>query len=254
MYLNESALNVIMKKSQLFRENSKINKPIQQLNQRSVALTDNTKGAILINYLKDHFGLKVVTTRDQKELASIKNGVISIRANEDGTRMSEGEILQHSIHEFTHLALASFRMKDPDGYTSMITRFGKIIEQMYSQPKQNEYYIRSFEEIDNDNIHYPTRIDKIEEKIIRYLTNTPEFVSIDEQNFGKEELKNYIDRGFGTLIGAGDLHLTDYDKFNSIEWLINKYGDEHFFDDIVENLDIPALKKNERFKKLLSRI
>lgn len=255
LYLNDSATKVLTEKSQLFRENSKVNKPTYQIGkQYPIKLSANSKGAILIDYLKDHFGLKIVTTKGQKELASIKNGMISIRANEDGTRMSEGEIIKHSIHEFTHLALASFRMKDPDGYTSMITRFGKIIEPIYSQPKENEYYIRNFEEIDNDNIHYPTRIDKIEEKIIRYLTNTRSFASIDEQNFGKEELKNYINKGFGTLIGAGDLQLTDYDKLNSIEWLINRYGDEYFFDDVVENLDMLALKKNERFKKLLSKI
>lgn len=253
LYLNASALNSMINKSQLFRANNKVTQPLQ-LNERAVQLSANSKGAILIDYLKDHFGLKVVTTQGQKELASIKNGKISIRANEDGTRMSEGEILQHSIHEFTHLALASFRLKDPDGYTSMITRFNKIIEQMYTQPKENEYYIKNFEEIDNDNIHYPTRIDKIDEKIVRYLTNNPEFTSITESNFGKDELKNYIDKGFGTLIGAGDLHLTDYDRFNSIEWLIQRYGNEHFFDDIVDNLDVLSLKKNERFKKLLSKI
>ena len=80
------------------------------------------KGVEIIRYFKDKFGLEVQFADfvNPNTNAKIYNNTIYINLK---FSTNPSQILNLAVHEFTHLAIAMLRLKDPDTYVSLITSF-----------------------------------------------------------------------------------------------------------------------------------
>lgn len=201
----------------------------QKLNQNDVQMTEIQESNEILDYLKKTFGLQIVEDESLPTEAMIRDNVIYVRDAKN--------IASASVHEFSHLALATLRMIDPDSYYSMRNNFmNNMIQDMDSAV---------VDAVMNDNKHYPTTTNKEEELIIRYLDNYRNDINMYSEN----DLKNYFNKGFERLLGIG----TSHSQTESISAVLRRH-ENGFFEDVVSNIDLLALRREQKMKKIMDNI
>lgn len=208
----------------------------------SIEISGRQQGNNILDYLQKQVGLELVFG-DIDHAAQIEGNYLIINQK---FKNSPESIVDEALHEFTHIAIAMLRIKDPDTYVSMISHFQNTIE-----PSVTGELKQIFENIDSDNTHYLSLADKLEEKIVKFLDyyrNDNKYNIVSDK-----DLKTFINDGFSALFGSNLSGIPDMSK-ESVKWALKKYDNGSLFNEISTGINMLELAKREKRKHMLNRI
>ena len=222
---------------------------IQTQSEKSKAVTAKQKSGTILDYIKKNFGLNVVIQPDLPTAAMVLNDTIYVR---DAKTLAD-----EPIHEFSHLALASLRMRDPDSYYSLRNQFMTNVLPSIKLSGWNKI-LNTVNKEHGAGGHYESTTAYEEELMIKYLDllRSSGYLAIntDEEIGIATEMHAYFNNAFNYLIGDNVPGLSDsIRQTEAIGKVIERYN-KSFFEDVIQPMNILELRKNQKMRKIMDNI